>query len=907
MSKLSIFSNIHKGGFAVFFFACAITLNGIKVSAQVLSTNITLSAFGSDHAQYLKGGIPFPIGVLNSTENLRLLSGGNEVPAQFDKLSSWPDGSIKSVLVSLVTVPNNSKTYALEYGSGVDRNNYSSDLQVNDSASSIQVTTGPLRFSVNKDAFNIIEGVWKDGNGDGSFTGVEKVLSQGEIFLVNAFDDKTYTASSGVIKSVFVEESGPMRVVIRAEGSLRSSDDEILTDYIVRLYAYNGLEHIQLDYTLVDSRPETSVASSRSQLALSVASYGITFNHTIANADYVFGGDNGSSISGTVSNEHYLYQTGQMNYVNGSLDANNPFDISYSGVGSGGRAAGWVNLYNNGLGVTAIVQDFWQQFPNELLVDANQIKISLHPARETDSADLSYPSLSNTNNKYIRPNTFYFPREGGAKTYRIALDFPNGESGSARTNDINSFFQKHKPELLATAEWYASSHVFGDISPANSATSNYDNYLMNSVYVPSFKEGKNAVMYGWRDFGDRLYAGWNDVVDGTRVPGFYNDTHVGANNFYTQFLRTLDQRWWTLAEKSTYHFMDVDVSHSSRNGYHKTSGVTFTTPPGEVHAIKHSVVDHSSRNLHLGHAHVSGLTNMYLLTGDKRAYEVLMEVADFWEVMAPRLFPTPRPKTYSSKNRAYAEAERDFAWPLYVMNEIGRVDNNPSYHKNTAGQVVKHMMEWWQSPGEHIISGVNYGSNNASQGTGWWEMDNMDNGSGNGTNPWMAGALLSALIKYYEADLVYQNSAINHRDMKDMLYQTMNYVVSNGYNSSGKYFRYVEGKNTNGGSNHIVYSLAYLYRLLQNDINMSQVSHPEWYGTSAQWLTIATENYENYKNNALGEGTQSYGFYGYEMVYPIDYFSIMADLTGDAPSPSPTPNLAPMPPSNVSVEVKGDS
>ena len=146
MSKLFIFKNISKDGFGVFFLACALILNASNVFSQVLSTNITLSAFGSDQEQYLKGGIPFPLGVLNSSDNLRLLSDGDEVAAQFDSLSTWPDGSIKSVLVSLVTVPNNSKIYELEYGEGVNRNNYSSDLQVNDSPSSIQVTTGPLQF-----------------------------------------------------------------------------------------------------------------------------------------------------------------------------------------------------------------------------------------------------------------------------------------------------------------------------------------------------------------------------------------------------------------------------------------------------------------------------------------------------------------------------------------------------------------------------------------------------------------------------------------------------------------------------------------------------------------------------------------------------------------------------------------
>ena len=48
--------------------------------------------------------------------------------------------------------------------------------------------------------------------------------------------------------------------------------------------------------------------------------------------------------------------------------------------------------------------------------------------------------------------------------------------------------------------------------------------------------------------GDRLRGGWDDVQNGVRIPSFYNDTHIGANGFLRQFLRTADQRWFGLGE-----------------------------------------------------------------------------------------------------------------------------------------------------------------------------------------------------------------------------------------------------------------------------------------------------------------------------------------------------------------------
>ena len=299
--------------------------------------------------------------------------------------------------------------------------------------------------------------------------------------------------------------------------------------------------------------------------------------------------------------------------------------------------------------------------------------------------------------------------------------------------------------------------------------------------------------------------------------------------------------------------------------------------------ISHGNFDHEARNLHLGHAHVSGLTDYYLLTGDKRSREVINEISQWWLFMAKNYYPTPRPANPDPNTRAWAEAERDFGWPLYTMNELVRVTGDPELHRKAAGQLVRHLLDWWKTPMKHEINGQQLGINDAAKGTGWWTMDEMDNGDGNGTNPWMAGSLFSALIQFYQHEQI-MPSGVNQAELKDMMWQCMNYVVKNGWYEKGQFFSYSEArKDEDGGAEHLLYSLAYLYQLLEQDKKAGLVANPQWYDTSDKWLQISSKEFKRYTSGYIG-GEQAYGFYGYEMVFPVDYFNVMTELKEGAPS-----------------------
>ncbi len=881
-----------------------------NVNAQN-SVTLTVDAGSADVNNYMVStGVPFPRGAVTSLNNLRLENlGGVEIPAQFEGLVQWPDSSYKSILVHFASdISTNLTTdYVLQYGSGVSHSTYSEGLSYVDNGSSILVDTGAIQFELNKSAFTVFDQVWVDNNADGFYDDSEKMMSQpGKIFLINAFDNLEYSSSLFTQPVYTIEESGPIRMTVKVEGKLQTDNGSTLTDFIVWLYAYAGQGQIQMDYTLVDTRLEKDVAASRSQLALSVTGYGLKLPLNLSNAMYAFGGENNQTLTGPVSGNHYLYQHGDMNYIDGGLQ---PFDFGYEGAGSGAKAPGWMDVSSNntGSGVGVMIKDFWQQYPKEFAIENNALIAYLHPTRASSpTPDLSYPPHDAVNKKYKRPNTFYFSREGGAKTYQILFDFHNQSKSIADISNHNKVFQAHYPLVTAPATWYAQSKVFGDMVEAGPWSAGYDDNLISGYYKRSIEDKKDTggitVMYGWRDFGDRMRAGWDGTSsNGVRIPAFYNDTHVGAHQYFIQYLRTKDKRWWELAEKASRHWMDVDVSHTDRRGGpwgNKDFG------PGEGHMIKHDVHDHNSRNIHKGHAHVSGLPDYYILTGDKRSLGVIKEVGNWWAKAIPVFFPTP------VGNEHWGEAERDFGWPLFVMNEVFRATGDTKYLQ-AAAQEVNHLIQWWQMPSEHWVNGTVVGQNDWTQGTGWWHMyPRQDNSPWpseykqgkllyNGTNPWMAGSVLASLIKFYETDKDY--SYVDASLIKEMLLQTMNFVVKFGWEENLKshpYFVYSEAsRNTDGGSTHLMYALAYLWKLYDN----GEGTNSQWYDTAPKWRAIAEAAYDDWKV-VRSRGSSSLGFYGYETIlHSGEFFKIMKELEGGPSTPDTTPPSTPQNLSGIAV------
>lgn len=234
-------------------------------------------------------------------------------------------------------------------------------------------------------------------------------------------------------------------------------------------------------------------------------------------------------------------------------------------------------------------------------------------------------------------------------------------------------------------------------------------------------------------------------------------------------------------------------------------------------------------------------------------------------------------------DQGYREAERDFAWPLYVMNEYVRVTNDLEYHRKVGGHLVHHVTQWWQSPQPHKFKGEVIGINDASKGTGYWTMTRMDNHDGtdsNGTNPWMAGPLLSSLATYLEEDK-YIGSSVKHDDIEEMLLQTMNYIVKYGWAGSDEEggFCYSEVICSKGGlSGQIVYPLMYTNNLYQQRVLDGELQNLHWYDTQYKWEQTIYRHKVHYRDMSASANSTALGWYGYEFPFPMQSMRMLEEL-----------------------------
>jgi hypothetical protein len=205
--------------------------------------------------------IPLPEGQFADTSGFSL-----GVPAQFEVLERWvhKDNSIRHVAAHFqASVPAGGQA-VYTFTTGGANPAPPQPVQLTTSGSTITVTTGPLRFVVNAASFKIFDAVWYDVDGDGQYESGEELIvpSASNGARLDACDTPSSAActstpqpDSGLTPdSVTIEESGPLRAVIRLERYTRYAGiDNMTHGYVVRIYAYAGSPRVKVDYQLVNA------------------------------------------------------------------------------------------------------------------------------------------------------------------------------------------------------------------------------------------------------------------------------------------------------------------------------------------------------------------------------------------------------------------------------------------------------------------------------------------------------------------------------------------------------------------------------------------------------------------------------------------------------------------------------
>jgi hypothetical protein len=560
-----------------------------------LSVPLTLQDFSgvARTAEPVRSGVPIPRAAqLFSIAALRLLGpDGTPVPARFQVLGRWDAGPadgtapIRWLLVELQAhVPaGGSRVYTLQAGG--DSAPAPGAIAIADAPEQVTVTTGPARFVVSRQRGSLLDEVWLDRDGDGTFDAGERVVAPGADLgpFVQAAGTE-YLGANGRPSSVLVEDAGPGRATVRVEGFHQARAGQALLRYVTRLSFFAGSSAVHVHHTVIEGRvagngnedfeQQVQTPLERAGLRLRLELAGTT--HVRITADAV------TSAALTSVSSAALRQRRVTDWRQPQA-----FELLADGVaaGSGQRATnGWLDLADSRWGLGVATRDFWRKSPQEL-----------HAAGD-GTIEVAFPS---------EPYAIY---QAMGYAEEVLLDFHLASAPASELQARAQGFLKDPLFAVAPAAWYSGSEALGELSPAPAALyPRYDEALEEHYEATAawIDEGHAWGLLNWFDLpADRFDAS----PDPDQI-GWGNSYYNAAGTAIRQLARSGELKWLRdLAGPQVRHWYTTDC-YDTDEATHPFNGISGLR--GRYH-----------RGGFTGEYHyMEALWDYYYLTGDPRALE----------------------------------------------------------------------------------------------------------------------------------------------------------------------------------------------------------------------------------------------------------------------------------------------
>lgn len=579
-------------------------------------------------------GIPLPKDCVKQAEEVMLTSSdGAPIPAQIEVANRWPDnGSARWLHVDFQADLSGAteQSYSLKR-SAKPVPQSANKINITEKDDTIEIDNGGFLFVVNKKKYKIVDRVTDTRSGAVVY---ESDSDAGLYFLDGG--GIRYSASFAAPDSVVLEEKGPLRAVVRAEGWYHGSDGSKRGRYVARTHFYAGQPMVRIFHTFIVT-DETEKATFND--------VGLRFSVKADTA--VFGGcpDLKSFANGQSS---YLLQYDSDKFV---MVGNAAGQVKW-GETAGDRAPGWISTFNKGkMQATLAVKDFWQQFPKEIeVVGGNALVFHEWPAhglakpdRTVEDAMIQYlwfchegktlnfkipesyykfkGSHTEDEYRYLR-GSYNANCMGMAKTYEVLLSFAS-HAPPADTS-LLALFQE-PPSCMPTPEWMCSSGVFGRLHP-------YDPGLF-----PEWERGisrafdcEQRLQDYTKDYGMFNFGGGHTMWDFTR--GRWDDVyrcwrafHHGAPRVpWLLYVRSGDPKYLQQGIRSTRHLIDVGVCHYSTPEW-EAKEYPKGKIVGALNDYKGIVHWFSGNRLFDYNSMTDFMLYYYHMTGDRRGLDVAKE------------------------------------------------------------------------------------------------------------------------------------------------------------------------------------------------------------------------------------------------------------------------------------------
>ena len=197
------------------------------------------------HGDPLTHGCPFPRGVLYRSDQVRLTrTDGGELPLQATPLATWPDGSVKWLLLDTQVdlQPRQILPLHLHYGPGVTRAVVDTPLRATPLEEGLQVETGPLQVQL-------------QAAGPALIARANDCLAR-DLSPQLQLKDEAGHPYTGQVEHLEVEEQNALRLVVRAQGGFVGADGTRPLSWIIRFYFFAHQPFVKLYLTFVHDQDE---------------------------------------------------------------------------------------------------------------------------------------------------------------------------------------------------------------------------------------------------------------------------------------------------------------------------------------------------------------------------------------------------------------------------------------------------------------------------------------------------------------------------------------------------------------------------------------------------------------------------------------------------------------------------
>ncbi|CAN5456253.1 DUF6250 domain-containing protein [soil metagenome] len=603
-------------------------------------------------------GVPWSQGTVKRETVFNLTSQGKGLPVQSWPLAYWPDGSIKWSGFSSILPGGSARPITLSAGSS----DISGAVKVTNDGKSTVVDTGVLKCSIPKAGGpNLFDSMTIDRREIAGVGQLVCILQNGP--ETNPEDSPAREKYVSLVKKVTVEQSGPVRAVVKFEGIHKGSKSgREWLPFHVRLYFYSGQASVRMVHTIFfDGDQEKDFIHGLG------ATFTVPLREEVQNRHVRFSGEgdglwsepiqpligrsgNTRIVTDASGKDAYPAQLDGLRVPNRSemndqgrrmvsdwaiwddfkLVQPNPdgFTIQkrtnpkstwlFSAAGKRSTGMAFVGDVTGGLGVS--IKNFWQSYPTELQVQnasspAAQLTAWVwspeSPPMDMRHYDIRAHGLEASYEDVQPGNSTPF---GIARTSEFTLWPTAGVPAKAdcakmaRTGEV-------PPMLACSPQHYHDVRAFGVWSVRDTST----------PFKASIETGLDAVLdlyinqvderdwYGFWNYGDVMHSfdnarkAWRYDLGGMA----WDNSELGTDTWlWYSFLRTGRADIFRLAEAMTRHTGEVDTYH-----FGPMAGL------GTRHGVTHW--GDGAKEARIGQAAFRRF--YYYLTADERTGDVMRE------------------------------------------------------------------------------------------------------------------------------------------------------------------------------------------------------------------------------------------------------------------------------------------